>query len=325
MAKIVLSHRLHDDGMAVLEKAGIHVVITNSGEPKDMLPELKDADGVIIRIGHIDKVTMEQCPKLKVIARPGVGVDNVDVQGATELGIPIVIAPGANTRSVAEQSMAMMFACAKDILHSDCEMRKGNFGVRSSYKAYELFGKTLGLVGYGHIGSVLAKMATGIGMKVLVYDPFVKPETVETQGYGYRQDVHAILKEADVVSIHTPLTAKTKNMIGEQELKMMKPTGIIINCARGGIVDETALDKALTEHWIHSAGTDVVVHEPIDPNDPLFKHNNIIVTPHMAGQTKEAASGVATMAAEGVVAIVNGQKWDKVCNPQAYSHARWQK
>jgi len=124
MAKIVISHKLHDDGMAVLEKAGVDVVITNSGEPEDMLPELKDADGVIIRIGHIDKATMEQCPNLKVIARPGVGVDNVDVKGATELGIPVVIAPGANTRSVAEHSMAMMFACAKDMLHSDIEMRK---------------------------------------------------------------------------------------------------------------------------------------------------------------------------------------------------------
>ncbi|MGE1063027.1 hydroxyacid dehydrogenase [Megasphaera paucivorans] len=325
MAKIVISHRLHDDGMAVLEKSGVDVVITNSGEPEDMLPELKDADGVIIRIGHIDKATMEQCPNLKVIARPGVGVDNVDVKGATELGIPVVIAPGANTRSVAEHSMAMMFACAKDMLHSDIEMRKGNFAVRSAYKAYELFGKTLGLVGYGHIGSVFAEMATGIGMKVLVYDPFINEEVVENQGYGYRADVHDIIKESDVISVHTPLTPETRGMIGEAELKMMKPTAIVINCARGGIVDEAALDKALTENWIHSAGLDVVEHEPIDPNDPLFKHENIIVSPHMAGQTQEAASGVATMAAEGAVAIVNGQKWDKVCNPKAYDHLRWQK
>lgn len=325
MAKIVISHRLHDDGMAVLEKAGVDVVITNSGEPEDMLPELKDADGVIIRIGHIDRATMEQCPKLKAIGRPGVGVDNVDVTAATELGIPVVIAPGANTRSVAEHSMAMMFACAKDMLHSDQEMRKGNFAVRSSYKAYELMGKTLGLVGYGHIGSVFADMAKGIGMNVVVYDPFLTKEAVEAKGYGYREDVHDVLKEADVVSVHTPLTPETRGMIGEAELKMMKPTGIIINCARGGIVDEAALDKALTENWIHSAGLDVVETEPIDVNDPLFKHENIIVTPHMAGQTKEAASGVATMAAEGVVAVVNGQKWDKVCNPKAYEQERWQK
>ena len=318
MAKVVISHRLHDDGMAVLEKAGVEVVITNSGDPKVMLPELKDADGVIIRIGSIDRETMEQCPNLKVIGRPGVGVDDVDVEAATELGIPVVIAPGANTRSVAEHAMAMMFACAKDMMRSDKEMRKGNFGIRSSYKAFELLGKTLGLIGYGHIGSVFADMAKGIGMNVIVYDPFVKKEAVEEKGYGYREDMRDVLKEADVVSLHTPLTPQTRNMIGEAELKLMKKDSILINCARGGIVDEEALNKALDENWIHSAGTDVVVHEPIDPADPIFSHDNIVVSPHMAGQTREAASGVATLAAEGTVAVINGEKWDKVCNPKAY-------
>ena len=325
MAKVVISHRLHDDGMAVLEKAGVEVVITNSGDPKVMLPELKDADGVIIRIGSIDRETMEQCPNLKVIGRPGVGVDDVDVEAATELGIPVVIAPGANTRSVAEHAMAMMSAFAKDMMRSDKEMRKGNFGIRSSYKAFELLGKTLGLIGYGHIGSVFADMAKGIGMNVIVYDPFVKKEAVEEKGYGYREDMRDVLKEADVVSLHTPLTPQTRNMIGEAELKLMKKDSILINCARGGIVDEEALNKALDENWIHSAGTDVVVHEPIDPADPIFSHDNIVVSPHMAGQTREAASGVATLAAEGTVAVINGEKWDKVCNPKAYDHARWQK
>ena len=323
MAKVVISHRLHDDGMAVLEKAGADVVITNSGKPEDMLPELLDADGLIIRIGSIDRETMLKCKNLKVIGRPGVGVDDVDVEAATELGIPVVIAPGANTRSVAEHAMAMIFACAKDMVRCDKEMRKGNFAIRSEYKAYELNGKVLGLIGCGHIGNILAEMATGIGMKVLVYDPFVKAEVVEAKGYGYRVEMEDILKEADVVSIHTPLTPKTKNMIGEKELKLMKSTGILINCARGGIINEEALCKALSENWIHSAATDVVVHEPISVDDPLFMYENIIVTPHMAGQTKEAASGVATMAAEGVMAVINGQKWDKVCNPKAYEHPRW--
>lgn len=323
MAKVVISHRLHDDGMAVLEKAGLDVVITNSGKPADMLPELVDADGVIIRIGSIDRDTMLKCKNLKVIGRPGVGVDDVDVEAATELGIPVVIAPGANTLAVAEHAMAMMFACAKDMVHCDREMRKGNFAVRSTYKAYQLKGRTLGLIGCGHIGTVLAQMAAAIGMKVIIYDPFVPKKAVEKQGYGYKADVHDILKEADVISIHTPLTDQTRNMIGEAELKMMKPDGILINCARGGIVDEAALCKALNENWIHSAATDVVVHEPISPDDPLFKCENIIVTPHMAGQTREAASGVATMAAEGVAAVIRGEKWKNVCNPKVYEHPRW--
>ena len=234
-AKIVISHRLHDAGMKVLEDADVNVVITDSGEPQDMLPELRDADGVIIRIGSIDRATMEACPKLRAIGRPGVGVDDVDVAAATELGIPVVIAPGANTRSVAEHAMAMMFACAKDLVRSDREMRKGNFAIRSSYKAYELRGRTLGLIGSGAIGSVFAEMAAGIGMKILVYDPYVPAEKIEAQGYGYRTQVEDILREADVVSIHTPLTDATRGMIGEEELRMMKPDGILINCARGGI------------------------------------------------------------------------------------------
>lgn len=156
MAKVVISHKLHDDGMAVLERAGANVVITNSGKPEDMLPELLDADGLIIRIGSIDRETMLKCKNLKVIGRPGVGVDDVDVEAATELGIPVVIAPGANTRSVAEHAMAMMFACAKDMVRCDKEMRKGNFAIRSEYKAYELNGKVLGLIGCGHIGNLRA-------------------------------------------------------------------------------------------------------------------------------------------------------------------------
>ncbi len=323
MKKVVISHRLHDDGMAVLEKAGVKVAITNNGDPKAMLPELMDAEGLIIRIGSIDRETMLAAKNLKVIGRPGVGVDDVDVEAATELGIPVVVAPGANTRSVAEHAFAFMFAAAKDMVHTDKELRKGNFAIRSSYKAFELYGKTLGLVGYGNIGSVLAQMSASIGMKVVVYDPFIKPETVTALGYQYEQDMNALLQIADVVSLHVPLTAKTKKLIGEAELKLMKKTAILINCARGGIIDEAALAEALGNNELHAAGLDVFATEPVTADEPLLKYDNIIVSPHMAGQTKEAASGVATMAAEGVIAVINGQKWQYVCNPKAYEHPRW--
>jgi len=325
MAKVVISHRLHDDGMAVLEKAGMEVTITNNGDPKVMLPELLDAEGLIIRIGSIDRETMLQCKNLKVIGRPGVGVDDVDVKTATELGIPVVIAPGANTRSVAEHALTLILACAKDLVHSDKELRAGNFAVRSSYKAYEIYGKTLGLVGYGHIGSILAELATGIGMKVVVYDPFVKKEAIEAKGYRYEADLNEVMKRVDVISVHVPLTPKTKGLIGVKEIALMKPNAIVVNCARGGIIDEKALAEALAAGKIYSAATDVFANEPVTPAEPLFQYSNMIVTPHMAGQTKEAASDVATMAAEGVVAVINGEKWPKICNPDAYKHPRWNK
>lgn len=325
MKKVVISHRLHEDGMAVLEKANVNVAITNNGDPKAMLPELLDAEGLIIRIGSIDRETMLAAKNLKVIGRPGVGVDDVDVETATELGIPVVIAPGANTRSVAEHAFAFMFAAAKDMVRSDKEMRKGNFNIRSSYKAFEIYGKTLGLVGYGNIGSILAEMSANVGMKVVVYDPFVKPEVITQKGYKYETDLNSVLKTADVISLHVPLTPKTKNLIGAAELSVMKPSAILINCARGGVIDEEALIKALENNQIHSAATDVFSNEPPTIDEPLFKYDNIIVTPHMAGQTKEAASGVATMAAEGVIAVMNGERWKYVCNPKAYEHPRWNK
>lgn len=325
MKKVVISHRLHDDGMAVLEKANVKVAITNNGEPKAMLPELLDAEGLIIRIGSIDRETMLAAKNLKVIGRPGVGVDDVDVEAATELGIPVVIAPGANTRSVAEHAFAFMFAAAKDMIRSDKELRKGNFNIRSSYKAFELYGKTLGLVGYGNIGSILAKMSASIGMNVVVYDPFIKPEVIEKEGYQHETDLNAALKIADVISLHVPLTPKTKHLIGTAELAVMKSNAILINCSRGGIIDEIALAKALENNQIHTAATDVFSNEPVTADEPLFQYDNIIVSPHMAGQTKEAASGVATMAAEGVIAVMNGQRWPKVCNPKAYEHPRWNK
>lgn len=323
MKKVVISHRLHDDGMAVLRQGGATVAITNSGDPEVMLPELYDAEGLIIRIGSIDRETMLKAKRLKVIGRPGVGVDDVDVKAAAELGIPVVIAPGANTRSVAEHAFALMFACAKDIIRSDRETRKGNFSVRSSYRTYELRGKTLGLVGYGQIGGCLAELAAAIGMRVAVFDPFVQAEAIAVKGYRYEQALETVLKTADVISLHVPLLPTTRGLIGAAQLAVMKPNAILINCARGGIVDEAALAAALTAGKLCGAATDVFCNEPVTAAEPLLTCESLIVTPHMAGQTREAASSVATLAARGVLAVMNGERWPHVCNPKAYEHPRW--
>lgn len=323
MAKVVITQRLHDKGMEMLEKSA-EAVIADTGKPRELDPFLKDAEGLIIRIGSIDREGLLAAKNLKVVGRPGVGVDDVDVKTCTELGIPVVIVPGANTRSVAEHGMMLMFALSKDLMHSDKETRKGNFGVRSAYKAYELKGKTLGLIGGGAIGSEFGRLASAIGMNVMVYDPYLKKEAVEANGWKYVENINDLYKEADVISVHVPLTDQTRNMIGEREFGLMKPSAIIINCARGGIIDEEALYTALKNNVIHGAGTDVMEKEPFDVNHKLMQLDNFIVTPHMAGQTKEAATGVATGCVEGVLAVINGEKWPKVCNPAAYDHPRWQ-
>ena len=322
MAKVVITQRLHDKGMELLEQHA-QAVVAGTGNPRELDPFLADSDGLIIRIGSIDRQGLLAAKNLKVIGRPGVGVDDVDVATCTELGIPVVIVPGANTRSVAEHAMLLMFATAKDLLRSDQETRRGNFGIRSSFKAYELKGRTLGLIGGGAIGSEFGRMAQGIGMNVMVYDPFLKKDDVEARGWRHVANLDDLYREADVISIHVPLTEQTRNMIGDRELGLMKKDAILSNCARGGIIDEDALYRALKENRIHGAGTDVLAKEPFDTTSPLMSLDNFVLTPHMAGQTKEAAAGVATGAVEGVLAVINGEKWPKVCNPEAYSHPRW--
>lgn len=322
MAKVVITQRLHEKGMELLEKhAG--AVVAETGDPRKLEPFLADADGLVIRIGSIDRQGLLAAKNLKVIGRPGVGVDDVDVAACTELGIPVVVVPGANTRSVAEHGMTLMFALSKDLLRSDRETRHGNFGIRSSYKAYELKGRTLGLIGGGAIGSEFGRMASAIGMQVMVYDPFLKKEDLEARGWAYTVNLDDLYREADVISVHVPLTDQTRNMIGEREIGLMKPNAILLNCARGGIIDEDALYRALKENRIHGAGADVLVKEPFDPAAPLMELDNFLITPHMAGQTQEAAAGVAVGAVKGVLAVINGEKWPNVCNPGAYDHPRW--
>ena len=322
MKKIVMTHRLHEAGMKILEGKA-EVKITNNGNPREILPELLDAEGLIIRIGSIDRDTIMAAKNLKAIGRPGVGYDNVDVAAATERGIPVVIAPGANTRSVAEHALALIFAATKDIVHSDAQTRSGNFNVRNSYRAFELLGKTLGLIGYGNIGRELAKLCSSIGLQVVVYDPFVARDSIEQQGYQYEPEMDRVLRSADVISLHVPLTPQTRNLIGERELGIMKSSAVLINCARGEIVDEAALAAALSQHTIHSAAVDVLATEPVNPEHPLLKLDNFIITPHMAGLTQEAAAGVCTMAAEGVLAVINGEKWPHVADKAVYDHPVW--
>jgi D-3-phosphoglycerate dehydrogenase / 2-oxoglutarate reductase len=324
MKKVVLTHRLHDAGMKILE-GRVDLRIINTGKSQEMLPELIDADGLIIRIGSIDRDTIMAAKNLKVIGRPAVGVDNVDVSAATERGIPVVIAPGANTRSVAEHALALILAAAKDLLNSDRKTRSGDFNVRNSYKAFELSGKVIGLVGCGHIGKELARLCNAIGMKVVVYDPFIDGGTIERLGYRYQDDLKLLLQEADVISLHVPLTDKTRNMIGERELGLMKPSAVLINCARGGVVDEDALAEALQQHRIHGAGLDVFSSEPVKSDNLWVNLENVVITPHMAGLTQEAATGVSTMAAEGVLAVLSGHRWPHVANPEAYSHPNWKR
>lgn len=322
MDKIVLSHPLYRDGMALLEGRA-ELVIPNDGDSDHILDQLRDADAFILRIGKIDGAAIDQCPRLRVITRPGVGYDNVDVESATRHGIPVVLCPSANFRAVAEHTVSLLFACSKNTVESAAETRQGNFSIRDKYAAVDIFHKTLVLLGFGSIGREVARMCAGLDLRIGVYDPYVKRETVEALGYTYYEDLMEALAAADYVSLHMPSLPSTRGLIAAPQLAAMKPTAFLLNTARGDIVDEDALLAALERGGIAGAGLDVLAREPIPREHPLLALPNVTVTPHMAAQTRETVSKLVTMAAQGTLAVLAGERWPHVANPQVYDHPRW--
>lgn len=322
MKTVLISHPLYKPGMDAIEGKA-ELIVPNDGDSDRILDQLQKADGFILRIGKIDRRAIEACPRLAVITRPGVGYDNVDVKAATERGIPVVICPAANSRSVAEHTVALVFACAKNLVESDVETRKGNFGIRNKYSATELAGKTIGVIGFGNIGKTVAQLCAGIGMKIVAYDPFVNKEAVEAMGYGYAATLPEAVAAGDFVTLHMPSLPETKKMMNAALLGSMKKSAYLINCARGDIVDEDALFAALSGGSIAGAAVDVLAEEPMKADHPLMALKNFIVSPHMAAQTQEATGAVVKMAVDGTLAVLNGEKWPHVCNPEAYEHPKW--
>lgn len=322
MNKMVISHPLYRDGMALLEGKA-EIVITNDGDSDRILDSLIDADAYILRIGKIDRKAIERCEKLKVITRPGVGYDSVDVQAATERGIPVVLCPAANARAVAEHTVALLLACAKNIVESVNETKAGNFGIRNRYAAVDIVDKMLVVLGFGNIGRQVAKLCAALDMKVGVFDPFVKRETAEEMGYVYFENMLDALAAADFVSLHMPSMPSTRGMIAAEQFKAMKPTAFFLNAARGDVVNEPALIAALKNGEIAGAGLDVLVEEPFPADHPFMTMPNVVLTPHMAAQSQETVSKLVTMAAEGTLAVLRGEKWPYVANPEVYDHPRW--
>lgn len=320
--KFVMTQAVCPEGLKMLDGVA-DVYVADNQDPNNYLDEMQNADALIVRIAKCDGHAIENSPKLKVIGRTGVGYDSVDVKTATEKGIPVVITPGANNRSVAEHAVAMMFALSKNLVEAQQEMCKGNWEIRGAKKAFELEGKTVGILGLGAIGRETAKICEGCGMKVAAYDPFLSKEQVEGYGAVYYKDYEELLKASDVVSIHVPLTDETRNMIGKKQLSEMKKTALIINCSRGGIINEAELVEALKAGDIAGAGTDVFCNEPSKTDDPLLNCPNLIVSPHSAAQTREAVIKMAQMCVKGCLAVAEGKKWPYVADKSVYEHEKW--
>ncbi|MGI6574896.1 MAG: hydroxyacid dehydrogenase [bacterium] len=261
--------KIHPIGHELLAREA-EVVFATDVDPKKLAKEVVDADGILVRSSYITREVFEAAAKLKVLGRHGVGLDYIDMQAATEMGIPVVNAPGSNTIAVAEHAIMFMLALAKNIFISDRVVRDLDYDARYKIPLTELAGKTLGLIGFGRIGQAIAKRCFAFDMDVIAYDPYL-PETVaQAQGVKLVPEIDEILTKADVVSLHAPATEENYHLIDADALAKMKPNAYLINTARGTLIDQIALYEALKEGKIAGAALDVFEPEIPQPDNPLF-------------------------------------------------------
>lgn len=296
----------------VLAEAGCEVSRADMSKKmteKRLIDLLKGMDAAIIGVVPMTAHVLENAPDLKVVGAHGVGVDHIDLDAAARLGITVTNCPGANDPSVADLTIGLMIAVARSIPRVGQELRHGGWG---RYEGGELWKKTLGLIGLGRIGRGVAQRAIGFDMQVVVYDPYVEKDQTRLEGITF-DSLENVIKKADFLSLHNPLNDETRHMIGPTELAAMKPGAYLINTARGGLVDEQALFKALSEKQIAGAAFDVFQEEPPGDN-PLLGLDNMIATPHIGAHTQESIERMGVMAAQGVVATLQGnQPPHRVC------------
>ena len=289
MYKIGVIEKIHDKGLELLDKnKKFQYEIIEDISKENLIKELPKFDGVTLRVAKLGNEILSKCKKLKVISRHGVGYDNVDIKYLKSNNIKLLITATANAVSVAEHVMYMILTLSKGITQYDQMVRSGQFrNVANKLLTFELLNKEILIMGFGRIGKILIKRCLGFDMKVNVYDPFVEKKYIEEQGGNKIEDLDLFLKTADYLSIHMPLNDKTRNLINLNKLKTMKKNVIIINTARGGIINEKDLDEAVKNNIIFGAGLDVFVNEPIENDSPLLKNKKILLSPHSATFTQE--------------------------------------
>lgn len=306
MPKVFVTRTVAQEAIELLSK----YAVVNVWEEEEPIPRGKflqciaDVDGILQWGGDsIDGEAMDAAPKLKVIANVSAGYDNIDVEAATERGIKVSNTPGVVTESTADLTFAIMLALSRRIVEMVQVVKNGewrNFGPMEML-GNDISGKTLGIIGMGRIGAAVARRAKGFSMKVLYYNRHRRPDEAEF-GAEYIQDIPTLLRSSDIVTIHVPLTKETRHLIGAKELSCMKPTAILVNAARGAVVDQKALYEALKRKQILGAALDVTEPEPLPPDDPLLQLDNVIVTPHIGTQTLETGINMSVMGAQNLIA-----------------------
>lgn len=306
MARILVSDQLSEEGLNILKEGGFEVDFRPDISAEDLVREIGSYDGLVIRSRTtVTSEVLKAGKNLKVVGRAGVGLDNVDVPTATNQGVIVMNTPGGNTLSTAEHSWAMIMSVARPIPQADRSMHEGRWD-KKKYNGVELYNKTLGICGLGRIGTEVAKRALAFGMNVMAYDPFMSAENAKRLGITMAS-VDEICQKADFITVHAPLNDQTRGMIGAKQFSMMKPTARVVNCARGGIIDEAALLDALQNKKIAGAALDVFEEEPLPKDHPFRSLENMVMTPHLGAATTEAQEGVAKEVAEAIVDALSGR------------------
>jgi D-3-phosphoglycerate dehydrogenase len=296
MPRVLIADKLSPAAIDIFKQRGVDADVKTGLSKEDLLKIIGDYDGLAVRSAtKADKDVIAAASNLKVIGRAGIGVDNVDIPSATAAGVVVMNTPFGNSITTAEHAIAMMFALARQLPAADVSTQAGKWE-KNRFMGVELYGKTLGLIGAGNIGSIVADRALGLKMKVAAYDPFLSPERAVEIGVE-KVELAELLARADVITLHTPLTDKTRNILSAENLAKTKKGVLIINCARGGLVDEKALRKLLDDGHVGGAGFDVFIEEPAKEN-VLFGAENFVATPHLGASTNEAQENVALQVAE---------------------------
>ena len=307
--KVLLVDNVNPIAEKILEEANVEAVVMKTPSEDELCKIISDYDGIILRNHtHVTRKVMDCAGKLKVIARAGVGVDNIDVDCATEKGIWVINSPDGNTEATAEHTIAMILAVSRKIPQA-YELLKTGVYERTQFVGNEVFGKKLGIIGLGKIGSRVAEIAKVLGMDILVFDPYADSDKIKNSGYKKYENFDEILADSDYITVHVPKNKNTLNLINKDNIYKIKKGAKIINCARGGIVNEVALKEAVQSGHISGAALDVFVEEPEIKDCPLYQcSNSIIMVPHLGASTVEAQTKVAKDMGEQIVAIFNGHK-----------------
>jgi D-3-phosphoglycerate dehydrogenase / 2-oxoglutarate reductase len=304
MARVLVTEPIAASGLDVLRQAGHEVDVRLDLSPSELIEAIDGAHALIIRSAtRVTEDVLEAGTTLIVVGRAGIGLDNVDVTAATRRGVMVVNAPQSNVLSAAEHTMALLLAQARNVPQAHAALRGGKWE-RSRWEGIELHGKVLGIVGLGRVGALVAQRASAFGMRLMAYDPYVAPDRARQMGVELR-DLEDVVRAADFLTIHLPKTPETMGLIGDELLKLAKPGLRIVNTARGGIVDEAALHRAVAEGRVGGAGLDVFAEEPCT-SSPLFALDNVVVTPHLGASTREAQDKAGTTIADQVLLALQG-------------------